>query len=99
MKADEFRELVKDKFEEITEDEFLGINERNRVRFVAEDEIIYFKPKEQWPKYFETHNHKIDVDRTGNIGIKQNGQYVCFVESLAELYDAVELSKEQRGKK
>jgi len=54
MNTTEALELLKENFEEITQDEYINSYPRDILYYLWEDgTILYFKPKEKFPKVFE----------------------------------------------
>lgn len=89
----------KDKFEEITEEEWERIKDVGEFCMHCIDGVLYFKPKEQYPKVFENDTRKIEVYEDGIINIidKNIENDLYFDGTLPKLYEAVELSKKLRG--
>ena len=102
MKKKDAIELLKDKFVEIDECEYIdACNNIGELKMFCKDGQVYFKPKAIFPIRFYSFDKTFKVYENGNIhiiNIRENEETTfIFDNSLPNLYEAVALSKKQRG--
>jgi hypothetical protein len=90
-------------YEEITVDESTTLEYCQYIKLCdEEDNVLYFKKKEDWPKVFEGCYYNIKVEKNGNfrIGEKESDDTVNITSSITikALKEAIKESDKIRSK-